>query len=268
MSRALGNRSRQAVFLCYHSIAERGAPYLALSPDLFERQLAMLRRLGYRSGGLADLERLARGERLPRPTVFLTFDDGFRDNFLVAQPMMAEYGFHPLIFVMPPFVDDGRGFDWPELADAHAENPELLRSLTWSEVEQMVDLGAEFGSHTLSHPHLCELDDERLAVELRESRRAIEERLGACEMLAYPFGEWNARVARVAGDVGYRFAFSLPQGHQREIGPLCIPRLNVDFRDGPARFFGKLRPSGRRLLLSRSGERLRGIRSRARGEQP
>jgi peptidoglycan/xylan/chitin deacetylase (PgdA/CDA1 family) len=267
MSHALGNRSRQAVFLCYHSIAERGAPYLALSPGLFERQLAMLRRLGYRSGGLADLERLAVGERLPRPTVFITFDDGFRDNLLVAQPMMTEYGFRPLIFVMPPFVDAGRGFDWPELADAQAENPELLRSLTWPEVEQMVDLGAEFGSHTLSHPHLCELDDERLAAELGESRRAIEERLGACEMLAYPFGEWDARVARAAGDAGYRFAFSLPQGHQREIGPLCIPRLNVDFRDRPARFRCKLRPSGRRLLLSRSGERLRDLRSRLRGEQ-
>lgn len=268
MSNALGNRSRRAVFLCYHSIAERGAPYLALSPDLFERQLAMLRRLGYRSGGLADLERLARGERPPRPTAFLTFDDGFRDNFLVAQPLMAEYGFHPLVFVMPPFVDAGRGFDWPELAEAHAENPELLRSLTWSEVEQMVDLGAEFGSHTLSHPHLCELDDDQLAVELRESRRMIEERLGSCEMLAYPFGEWNPRVAQVAGDAGYRFAFSLPQGHQQAIGPLCIPRLNVDFRDSPARFFCKLRPFGRRLLLSRSGERLRSLRSGLRGERP
>jgi peptidoglycan/xylan/chitin deacetylase (PgdA/CDA1 family) len=267
MSRALGNRSLQAVFLCYHSIAERGEPYLALTPDLFERQLALLRRLGYRSGGLEDLRRLARRERLPRPTAFLTFDDGFRDNFLVAQPMMAEYGFHPVVFIMPPFVDAGRGFDWPELAKAQAENPALLRSLTWSEVEQMADRGAEFGSHTLSHPHLCELDDARLTAELYESRRAIEERLGACEMLAYPFGEWDPRVARVAADAGYRFAFSLPQGHQRAAGPLCIPRLNVDFRDRPARFFCKLRPSGRRILLSRSGERLRGVRSRLRGER-
>jgi peptidoglycan/xylan/chitin deacetylase (PgdA/CDA1 family) len=266
MSRALGNRSREAVFLCYHSIAGRGAPYLALPPELFERQLAMLRRLGYRSGGLKDLERMARGERLPRPTVFLTFDDGFRDNFLVAQPMMAQYGFHPLVFVMPPFLDGGRGFDWPELVGAHAENPELLRSLTWSEVEQMADLGAEFGSHTLSHPHLCELDEERLTAELRESRRAIEGRLGTCEMLAYPFGEWNPRVARAAGDAGYRFAFSLPEGHQKAFGALCIPRLNVDFRDRPARFLCKLRPSGRRLLLSRAGDRLRSVRSRVSGE--
>jgi peptidoglycan/xylan/chitin deacetylase (PgdA/CDA1 family) len=260
VSHALGNRAREAVFLCYHSIAERGPPYLTLTPRLFERQLALLRRRGYRSGRLADLERLARGERLDRRAAFLTFDDGFRDNLLVAQPLMAEYGFHPIVFVMPPFLDDGRGFEWPEMATAHAENPDLLRSLTWPEAERMAELGAELGSHTLSHPHLRELGDERLEAELRESRRAIEERLGVCEALAYPFGEWDERVAHAAGDAGYRFAFSLPQGPQRAVGPLCIPRLNVDYRDRSARFRLKLRPSGRRLLLSGAGERLRGLR--------
>jgi peptidoglycan/xylan/chitin deacetylase (PgdA/CDA1 family) len=267
MSRALGNRSREALFLCYHSIAERGMPYLSLAPDLFERQLSLLRRLGYRSGGLEDLSRLAGGERLSRPTAFLTFDDGFRDNYLVAQPLMAEYGYRPLVFVMPPFLDGGRGFEWPEMSEAHAEEPELLRSLTWEEVERMAELGAEFGSHTLTHPHLCELDDERLATELEESRRALEQRLGSCETLAYPFGEWDPRVARAAADAGYRFAFSLPQGPQQAVGELCIPRLNVDFRDSPARFLGKLLPIGRRLLLSSAGDRLRALRPRPRGER-
>jgi peptidoglycan/xylan/chitin deacetylase (PgdA/CDA1 family) len=264
VSRALGNRAREAVFLCYHSIAERGLPYLTLSPQLFERQLALLRRRGYRSGGLADLERLERGERLDRPAAFLTFDDGFRDTLAVAQPLMAEYGFHPIVFVIPPLLDGGRGFEWPEMAAAHAESPDLLRSLTWPEVERMAELGAEFGSHTLNHPHLRELGEERLDAELRGSRLAIEARLGVCEALAYPFGEWDARVARAARGAGYRFAFSLPRGAQRTVGPLCIPRLNVDYRDRPARFRLKLRPSGRRLLLSPTGERLRSLRPRAR----
>jgi peptidoglycan/xylan/chitin deacetylase (PgdA/CDA1 family) len=260
MSRTFANRAREAVFLCYHSIAERGEPYLALSPALFERQLALLRKLGYASGGVAELQRLSRGERLPRRTAFLTFDDGFRDNLLVAQPLMAEYGFRPLVFALPPLLDGGGGFEWPELVVAHARNPDVLRSLTWAELERMVELGAEVGSHTLTHPHLRALDDEALAEELEGSRRAFKHRLGACEMLAYPFGEWDARVARAAGRAGYRFAFSLPQGAQSDAGPLCIPRLNVDFRDSPARFRGKLHPLGRRLLLSRAGERLRRLR--------
>jgi peptidoglycan/xylan/chitin deacetylase (PgdA/CDA1 family) len=235
-------------------------PYLALAPDLFEEQLATLRRLGFRSGGFADLARLAAGERLEGPTAFLTFDDGFRDNLLVAQPMMAEYGFRPLVFVLPPDLDEGRGFDWPEMVEAREENPDVMRSVTWHELERMVESGAEVGSHTLSHPHLPELDDDRLAAELVDSRRAIEGRLGGCDALAYPFGEWDGRVAAAASAAGYRFAFTLPQRHQREVGPLCIPRLNVDYRDRSSRFRLKLRPSGRRLLLSRTGDLLRAAR--------
>lgn len=260
MSHPFDNRSAGAVFLCYHSIAERGAPYLSLPRETFARQLRLLRRLGFRSGGVEELAALARGERLARRTVFLTFDDGFRDNYEVAMPLLREHGFHPLIFLLPAHVDDGAPLDWPEVAEYHAREPELMRSMTWPQVEEMVAAGAEFGGHTMTHPHLRDLDDEALARELGESRSRVEARLGSCEVLAYPFGEWDERVARAAEAAGYRFAFSLPQGPQRLGGALCIPRINVDRRDRGWRFVLKLTPVGRRLLLSDLGERLRGLR--------
>lgn len=263
MSALLGNRSRGVAFFCYHSIAERGAPYLALPPDLFERQLAQLQRRGYRSGSVEDLKLLARGERPARPTVFLTFDDGFRDNAEVALPLALAYGFRPIVFVLPRHLDEGSGFEWPEVAETRAAEPELMRSLTWAQVDEMIGQGAEFGSHTLAHHHLPELDDEQLAYELGESRALIERRLGACETVAYPFGEWDARVATAARDAGYGFAFSLPQGPQRQIGPHCIPRINVDRRDDGARFRLKLSAGGRRFLLSEAAERVRGLRGGA-----
>jgi peptidoglycan/xylan/chitin deacetylase (PgdA/CDA1 family) len=260
MSHAFDNRSARAVFLCYHSIAERGAPYLSLPRETFARQLSMLRRFGYRSGGVEDLRRLAAGERLPRRTVFLTFDDGFRDNADVAMPLLREHGFHPLIFLLPRHVDTGAALDWPEVAEYHAREPELMHSLTWPQVEELAALGAEFGGHTITHPHLRDLDDESLGRELGESRSLVEQHLGSCEVLAYPFGEWDARVARAAEAAGYRFAFSLPQGPQPEGGALYIPRINVDRRDHALRFAVKLTPIGRRLLLSDLGERLRDLR--------
>lgn len=260
MSAALGNRTREAVFLCYHSIAECGAPFLALPPEIFERQMALLRRSGYRSGRIEDLRRLGMGERLAGPTVFLTFDDGFRDNFETAWPLMRNYGFTPLIFVLPDHLDSGAGLNWPEMAEEHVRHPRLLRSLTWREIDEMLADGAEIGSHTLSHPHLCDLDDQRLAEELGESRAKIAQRIGACETLAYPFGEWDERVARAAAAVGYDFAFSVPQGPQAGFGPLCVPRLNVDRRDRGGRFRLKLSPLGRRFLLSPAAERVRGLR--------
>lgn len=260
MSHPLGNRGRDAVFFCYHSIAERGAPYLALPPETFERQLAELQRRGYRSGGIEDLRLLARGERPARPTVFLTFDDGFRDNAEVALPLALAYGFRPIVFVLPRHLENGGGFEWPEVAETQVAEPELMRSLTWAQVDEMIGQGAEFGSHTLTHPHLPKLGDGQLAEELGESKALIERRLGACATVAYPFGEWDARVATAARDAGYEFAFSLPQGPQRHVGPHCIPRINVDRRDDGARFRLKLSGPGRRFLLSEAAERVRGLR--------
>src|SRR5690606_34690489 len=114
------------------------------------------------------------------------------------------------------------------------------------------------------HPHLTTLDDTELARELGESKTLIERRLGACATIAYPFGEWDARVATAARDAGYEFAFSLPQGPQSVYGPHCIPRVNVDRRDDGIRFAFKTSSPGRRFLLSGAAERVRALRDAVR----
>jgi peptidoglycan/xylan/chitin deacetylase (PgdA/CDA1 family) len=246
----LRNRSGGAVFLCYHSIAPAGPRYLTIAPELFERQLATLRRRGFRGGDLAALDELSAGRRSDR-LVFLTFDDGFRDNFETALPLLREYGFPAFVFVLPPLVETGGAFEWPEMRDDLARHADTMRSITWPMLERMKEGGFEVGSHTLTHPHLPELGDEELREQLWQSRAAIAERLGGCDTLAYPFGEWSPRVAAAAADCGYRFAFTLPTvSGQRRAAALSIPRVNVDYRDEGRRFAAKLSPWGRRVLLS------------------
>jgi peptidoglycan/xylan/chitin deacetylase (PgdA/CDA1 family) len=249
-ARLLRNRSRQASFLCYHSIAAEGPRYLTVSAELFERQLAELRRRGIHAGGLAELEQAAAG-RLSRPTAFLGFDDGFRDNYETALPLVRQYGFGAFVFVLPPLLDDGGAFVWPEVAADQQRYPQTMRSVTWAMLEEMREGGFEVGAHTLTHPHLPQLDPQMLREELWESRARIVERLGSCETLAYPFGEWSPAVAAAARDCGYRFAFSLPTASgQHRAGPHSIPRINVDYRDDERRFGRKLAPLGKELFLS------------------
>jgi len=258
--RLLRNRSRRAAFLCYHSIAPEGPRYLTISAELFERQLALLRRRGYRSGGRAELEQAASGGGDGR-TIFLTFDDGFRDNCETALPLLREYGFGAFVFPLVPLLDDGGALEWPEVAADRQRYRETMRSVTWPMLERMREGGFEVGSHTLTHPHLPRLGDERLREELSRSRTALVERFGECETLAYPFGEWSPRVAAAAADCGYRYAFSLPSGHgQSRASPHSIPRVNVDYRDEPWRFAAKLSPLGRRALLSPAVGVLRRLR--------
>jgi peptidoglycan/xylan/chitin deacetylase (PgdA/CDA1 family) len=259
----LRNRSRAAVFLCYHSVADDGPPFASVPVALFERQLALLDRLGYRTGGLRELAVLASGRRPERPLVFLTFDDGFADNATVVAPLLQERGWTAQVFILPPAVDSGGALDWPEVRARQAAHPQVMRSLDWTAVETMAGAGIEFGSHTNHHRHLPTLGDEELCQELQDSRRRIADRLGGCDALAYPFGAWDGRVAAAAASAGYRFAFTLPSGAQRGADALSIPRIPVDHRDDERRLLLKVSVPGRVLLLSPMKQHIRALRALA-----
>lgn len=261
----LRNRSRLATFLCYHSVAPEGPRYLTVTAELFERQLAELVRIGVRGGDLGALEAAAGGGELA-PTAFLTFDDGFRDNHETVLPLLREYRLAAFVFVLPPLVDTGAPLAWPEVAADQERFPATMRSVDWSMLGEMKEGGFEVGSHTLTHPHLPLLEGEQLREELWESRARVKERLGSCDTLAYPFGEWSPEVAAAAADCGYAFAFSLPhRSGQRGAGPHSIPRINVDYRDEEQRFAKKLSPRGKRLFLSPEVAVVRRLTRRLRG---
>lgn len=247
---ALANRSSRAIFLCYHSVAEPGPPLTSIAPDLLELHLRLLRRRGYGAGTPAVLREICAGRTPPGRHAFLSFDDGYRDNLELAAPLLREHGFAASVFVLPDFVDTGAPLDWPEVADRLERFPAVMRSMDWPMVVALAEAGWEVGSHGLRHAHLPLLGDEELRQELLDSRRRIEERLGSCESLAYPFGEWDARVAAAAAEAGYSFAYSLPDRHQLRATPHSIPRLMVDHRDDERRFAAKLHPAVRTLWLS------------------
>jgi peptidoglycan/xylan/chitin deacetylase (PgdA/CDA1 family) len=246
----LGNRSGAAAFLCYHSVADGGPPFLSLPPAIFEEQLATLRRLGWRSGNSEDLRESLGGQRPKQPLAFLTFDDGFADNESIALPLLREYGMAPMVFVLPPLLDHGGPLAWTEVTERQRAHPEVMRSMDWQALERMAEAGAEIGSHGLTHRSMVTLEPEALRDELLDSRRILRDRFGRCDALAYPFGHWNSAVARAAADAGYTFAFSVPSNGQPSAGPHAVPRVPVDHRDRGRRFEAKLAATGRRLLLS------------------
>jgi peptidoglycan/xylan/chitin deacetylase (PgdA/CDA1 family) len=262
----LRTRSRRATFLCYHSIAAEGPTYLTVSPELFERQLCELGRLGVATGALAELTALAAGRDGP-PTAFLTFDDGFLDNFTTVLPLLREHRARGFVFVLPPLLGEGGVFAWPEVAADRERFPATMRSVNWDQLGEMAEGGFEVGSHTLSHRHLPELDGEELRQELADSRARIRERLGHCDTLAYPFGEWSPEVTAAAAECGYSYAFTLPTAiGQRRAGAHSIPRINVDYRDDEGRLRRKLGPVGKEVFLSPRVAAVRRLVRRLRGK--
>ena len=157
----------------YHSIsndpeAER-RPYwqVTTTPAQFRRQMSCLREVGCEVVSMRDaLETRATATARMRPRVVITFDDGYLDFMTDAFPVLDEFGFPATVFLPTEFIGD------------RPREFKGRRCLTWGQVRELQGRGVTFGSHTVSHPQLHDVDDEQLKHELRASKEEIEQRTG------------------------------------------------------------------------------------------
>jgi peptidoglycan/xylan/chitin deacetylase (PgdA/CDA1 family) len=216
--------------LCYHAVSDNWPSPLAVTPDQLERQLGLLVRRGYRG---ETFERAVTAPTASR-TLAVTFDDGYRSVLSHARAVLERLGLPGTVFVPTDLVGARAPLSWPGI-DHWIGGPheDELVGLSWDELASLHASGWEIGSHTCSHPRLSCLDDSELWRELRDSRRACEERLGACRTLALPYGDGDARVLPAAADAGYTAVAGLPSRRASSPG---WPRVGVYSADGPARF--------------------------------
>jgi len=98
---------RRFQILCYHKVSTDPHPYFPpVTPDVFEQQMRFLKSC-YRVLGLRELmERSQRGD-VPTCSVAITFDDGYRDNYEYAFPILRKYDLPATIFVATGAIDTG-----------------------------------------------------------------------------------------------------------------------------------------------------------------
>ena len=248
------------IVLCYHAVSERWPAPLSVTPQAFERQLELLVRRGYEGATFRDA---ALGAR-PRKTVAVTFDDAYLSVLEVARPILDRRGLPATVFVPTDWPARGEPMRWPGIDQwmGGAFEPEL-RPLTWEQLAALDAHGWEVGSHTRSHPRLTTLGDAALDEELRESRAECERRLGRpCTTLAYPYGDYDSRVADAAGRAGYAAACTLPSQFHA-VRPLEWPRVGVYHDDSERRYRLKVSRAVRAVRASRAWDLLDRLRRRA-----
>jgi len=108
--------------------------------------------------------------------VVLTFDDGFRDFYTAAGPVLKQYDFTATVFLPTAYITEkGATFKG-------------IRCLTWSEVRELNQAGFSFGSHTVTHPELYSLDRQAIEQEMKASKETIENNLGEpIKSFSYPY---------------------------------------------------------------------------------
>lgn len=180
--------------LTYHKIDIRREWGLnVVSPQAFRAQMEWLK-----SAGFSPINFRQSATAAARP-VIITFDDGYESVYRHAFPILQEFGFTAVVFIITGFR--GRFNTW----DANLGGIRF-RHLNDSQIREMSALGIEMGSHTVSHRALPALGREETLCELLDSRRALSDLTGQPVMsLAYPFGRSNQTVRKLAAECGYRF---------------------------------------------------------------
>lgn len=155
-------RPRKIPVLNYHSVSARPqwlriGDQVSIAPDAFERQLAYLKRHGYRSLFISEAHRILAGKDRADPRgkhVALTFDDGYADNWIAALPLLKKYGVKATLFVSTGFIAEAEGCRETIEEKARADWNALDWSgyLKWPELKAMRDSGlVEIQSHGFAH---------------------------------------------------------------------------------------------------------------------
>ncbi len=215
------------VLMFHHVTPEPGL--VTIAPNTFESQMAYLAKKNFKTLRANEFLEFIRGKLvLSQPSVFITFDDGYLDNYVYAYPVLKRFGFSATIFGITGWLGEGpvRNFAGNErnvacpnhnaCASAIRENRHDQVMLRWSEVEKMLGDGTmELHSHTHSHKRWDKIvadGDVRqtlLREDLEKSRRAIERRLGIqSSHLCWPQGYFDQDYQRVARDVGFRALYT------------------------------------------------------------
>ena len=191
-----------------------------LSPHRFRKMMRWFVTAGYKTATIAQWLR----DDLPKKRVLLTFDDGYDDLYEHLFPLAAEHHLTPVIFLVADRI--GTSNVWDQRSGLRIRN-----LLTWPQIREMQKYGIEFGSHTLTHPFLPEVPDDRLLCEVTESKRRLEDGLGAeVASFAYPYGGVDRRVRSAVAEAGYKLAFTTLPGPNWWNDPLCQRRAEVDER--------------------------------------
>ena len=191
---------RTPPILMYHSISD--APY-QVTAENFRAQIAYLAQNGFT---FLFAEDIRYSYRYDRP-IILTFDDGFRDNYEVAFPILQEFNARATIFMITYRIGQD-GF------------------LTAEQIKSLEDSGlVRVEPHSHFHSIFTGIELEEVRWQIEVSNAILEGITGRVpQVFAYPFGEFNCDVRAIAAEY-YSIAFAVENGYTRDM--LALYRMGV-----------------------------------------
>lgn len=238
-------RTRHLAVLGYHSISDpsnaaqfRNEIYKHLSVPraMFEKQMEYLRERGYEFFRFSDLLEVRKNKRpLPHRAALIYFDDGYKDNYHNAYPILKRLNIPATVFVVTDCIDQKQ-----ILWDADVDPATAHIFLTWNDLKAMGDV-FDVGSHTVTHRKLTSLAKDEVREEFEQSRKRIYEMTGKKTIaLSYPKSRWNNEIRCMAEDVGFDFILAHGRGFRHSDDFRHLEKIPVGPEDSMSHFKMKL----------------------------
>jgi len=214
--------------LMYHNVSPLSdGNSTNVTPERFKQQMSFIKTNDYEVIAPQDYAQILTDgkEKATKNLVMLTFDDGYKNNYTYAYPVLKEYGFRAVIFVVVNKIGEE---DY----------------LNVDEIKEMQKHGIIIASHTLNEKYVPSLKKVRLNEELCGSKEKLEQMIGKpIEFFAYCSGGYTIQAQKILKDAGYLVAFTTNRGFDKSLAnddPYAIRRIKVSNRDYSFKLWAKL----------------------------
>ena len=240
---SLQNR-RGICVLMYHRIRDDLPPGpLVIPVQTFREQMKYLKNYCEIISIKQMCQFYADGQQIPRgrrPKVVITFDDGYRDTYMNAFPVLKEFDLKATVFLATDFI----GTDKKMESYSHFTSVDML---SWEEARSMQEAGIiTFAAHTATHPHLPQLSFADQKTEIAKSIKTVDEHLSeevARSVFCYPYGQYNQDTLSLMQEMNIKIAFTVRSGFNTgEENSIELKRVCADGSHTLVDFMRRLNP--------------------------
>jgi len=206
--------------IMYHSISNGEKGLLSVSETSFRRQMDFIKRHHYKVLSLTELCAYLKNGKMPRRSVVITSDDGYKDNVKMGR-ILSEYNFPATIFIITGKIGNDGFMNEKDLVFLDSNTP--------------VDIGA----HTENHAYLpeCESPD----YEIRQSKRMLESVLGhRISAFSYPEGRYTRDIQSLVKKAGFDVAVTTNRGYSKSVDCYALRRIKIKDSDKGIVLWAKL----------------------------
>lgn len=181
--------------------------------ERFRQQLAKL----HNYGDFVDFDKavhmIIHKEKVSRPTIAFSFDDGWSDCFTQIAPELEKYGINAMFFINPNLATAAEKHDMEYIENFTKNTTNSLgkHPMTWKQIKELHKRGFLIGAHTLDHYCINDNNIKELEHQIGDCRKIIEKELGVpCEYFAFPYGKLkhaNPKSIEIACN-HYKYVFS------------------------------------------------------------